>query len=122
MAASVVVTDAFVANNLGDSIFTCVYLAAVPDADVLLSVMSLASICNAAPSPGAKLWAPSCLIVLANVLPPVKVCTPVRCAVSESKYAEAIAVPCQVPVPIVPTVVILACVKCSSAAKFNSES
>ena len=42
-----------------------------------------------------------------NVLTPLNVCVPDKCAVSESKYALAIAVPFQVPVPIVPKVVIL---------------
>ena len=51
-----------------------------------------------------------------NVFLPVKDWSVERCAVSASKYALAIAVPCQVPVPIVPTevspvaVVILFCV------------
>ena len=41
-----------------------------------------------------------------KVFAPVNVCVPLRCAVSESKYAEAIAVPCQVPALIVPSPVI----------------
>ena len=40
--------------------------------------------------------------VLVNVFAPVKVCVPLRCAVSEARYAEATAVPCHVPAAIVP--------------------
>ena len=40
--------------------------------------------------------------MLVNVFAPVKVCVPLRCAVSESRYAEAMAVPFQVPAEIVP--------------------
>ena len=41
-----------------------------------------------------------------NVFAPLKVCVPLRCAVSASRYAEAIAVPCHTPVAMVPTAVI----------------
>ena len=41
-----------------------------------------------------------------KVLVPVNVCVVDRCAVSLSRYADAILVPCQVPVPIVPNFVI----------------
>ena len=41
-----------------------------------------------------------------NVFAPLNVCVSVRWAVFDDKYASAMAVPCQVPVPIVPTVVI----------------
>ena len=41
-----------------------------------------------------------------NVFSPLNVCDPDKWAVSASRYAEATAVPCQVPVPMVPTVAI----------------
>ena len=58
VAASVVVTDAFVANNLGASIFAYVNFAAVPDVEVLPSVISDVLMCNVEPSPGTTVWLP----------------------------------------------------------------
>ena len=57
--AVVVVTDELEAAKVGASNLTCVYNAAVPEADVLLSVIVDVSRCIIAPSPGVTFLSPS---------------------------------------------------------------